>query len=158
MAITPAVQEYLRNSHVPYSVFPHRPAYSAQEEAAVTHTPGRDWAKVVACFADTQPILVVVPADTLVNFDRLLPLVDAYRVRLTTEEELDWLYPDCERGAMPPFGALYKQAVFVDLALATEESIVFNGGTHGDAVRMRFDDFAELAKPVVGQFAEKPLD
>jgi Ala-tRNA(Pro) deacylase len=74
-------------------------------------------------------------------------------LRLASEHELEWLYPDCERGAMPPFGPLYKQRVFVDSALAEEEQIVFNAGTHGDAVCMRYDDFAMLTKPVVGQFA-----
>jgi Ala-tRNA(Pro) deacylase len=154
MAVTPMVQEFLRRSNVSYSVFPHVPAYTAQEEAAVTHVPGRDWAKAVICFADGEPIMAVVPADLAVDLGRLLILAGAETLRLATEHELEWLFPDCERGAMPPLGSLYKQRTFVDSALAEEDQIVFNGGTHGDAVCMRYDDFAMLNKPVVGQLAK----
>jgi Ala-tRNA(Pro) deacylase len=158
MAITPAVQEYLRRSQIPYSVFHHIPAYSAQEEAAVTHVPGRDWAKAVVCFADGQPIQAVVPADREVDLDRLAALARAGEVRLADESELDWLFPECERGAMPPFGPLYKQRVFVDETLSNEENIVFNGGTHADAIVMRFENFAQIVQPIVGAFAERPLN
>ena len=156
MAVTQLVQEYLRQANVPYSVFPHTPAYSAQEEAAITHISGRDWAKPVVFFADGSPIQAVVPADLVIDVDQLLLVTGADRIRLAMEEELAALYPDCEPGAMPPLGPLYQQPVFVDVALAAEPQIVFNGGTHGDAVCMRYDDFAALARPVVGSFAMRP--
>jgi len=157
MAITPGVQEYLRRSQIAYSVFHHMPAYSAQEEAAITHVPGRDWAKAVVCFADGEPIQAVVPADRDVDLERLVQLAHAGEVRIAYERELDWLYPECEHGAMPPFGPLYKQRVFVDLSLSEEPNIVFNGGTHADAIVMRFEDFVLLAKPTMGEFAERPV-
>ena len=47
------IHEFLREAHVPYTLLPHRAALSAQEEAAATHVPGRDWAKVVVCVAGT---------------------------------------------------------------------------------------------------------
>ena len=153
MAVTASVQEFLRRANVPYSVFPHVPAFTAQDEAAVTHIPGRDWAKAVICFADGEPIQAVVPADRVIDFDRLAELVGATSIRLAREDELDWLYPECERGAMPPLGPLYKQRVFVDVALALEPRIVFNAGTHGDAISMRYDDFAVMTRPIVGRFA-----
>lgn len=156
MAVTELVQEYLRQANVAYSVFPHVPAYTAQEEAAVTHIPGRDWAKAVVFFADGEPIQAVLPGDLVVDLEQLLLLTGAERIRLATEEELEALYPDCEPGAMPPLGPLYNQPVFVDIALAAEPQIVFNAGTHGDAVCMRYDDFAALARPVVGSFATRP--
>jgi len=156
MAITPAVQEFLRQANVPYAVFPHDPGYTAQDEADLLHVSGRDWAKPVVCFADGEPIQAVVPADRLVNLERLLPLVGAETIRLAREEELDWLYPECERGAMPPFGPLYRQRVFVDTVLANGHEIVFNAGTHVDAVCMRYDDFASIAEPTVGSFSERP--
>ena len=153
MAVTQLVQEFLRQANVPYSVFPHVPAYTAQEEAAVTHIPGRDWAKAVVFFADGEPIMAVVPADLVIDVEELLVLTGADRIRLATEEELAELYPDCEPGAMPPLGTLYHQAVYVDIALAAQPQVVFNGGTHHDAVCMRYDDFAALAQPIVGSFA-----
>ena len=156
MAVTEVVQEFLRQTNVAYSVFPHKPAFTAQEEAAVTHISGRGWAKPVVFFADGEPIMAVVPADLVVDLERLLEVTGADRIRLATEDELNALYPDCEPGAMPPLGPLYNQPVFVDIALAAEPQIVFNGGTHGDAICMRYDDFAALARPVVGSFAARP--
>jgi Ala-tRNA(Pro) deacylase len=153
MAVTEVVQDFLRQANVAYSVFPHAPAFTAQEEAAVTHISGRDWAKPVVFFADGEPIMAVVPANLVIDLEQLLLLTGAERIRLATEEELQALYPDCEPGAMPPLGPLYNQPVFVDVALAAEPQIVFNGGTHGDAICMRYDDFASLARPVVGSFA-----
>jgi Ala-tRNA(Pro) deacylase len=157
MAVVPSVQEFLRCANVAYTVFPHARAYSAQEEAAVTHVPGRDWAKAVVCFADGIPIQAVVPADFEVDLDLLAVVAAASFVRLATEDELRWLYPDCERGAMPPFGPLYNQVVFVDAALAAEAQIVFNAGTHADAIAMRYRDFAAITHPTVGWFARRPL-
>ena len=157
MAVVPTVQEFLRRANVAYSVFPHQPAFSAQEEAAVTHIPGRDWAKAVVCFADGEPIQAVVPADREVDFDRLADLASVRRLRLADEDELRWLYPDCETGAMPPLGPLYKQTVFVDGTLAAEARIVFNAGTHADAVAMRYEDFAKITHPIVGWFTHRPV-
>jgi Ala-tRNA(Pro) deacylase len=158
MAVVPTVQEFLRSSNVPYAVFPHAPAYTAQEEAAMTHVPGRDWAKAVICFADGAPIQAVVPADLEVDLDRLAFVARATSIRLAREDELRWLYPDCEHGAMPPLGPLYEQQVFVDSTLAAEEQIVFNGGTHRDAIMMCYEDFARIANPVVSRFACRKSD
>jgi Ala-tRNA(Pro) deacylase len=153
VAISPRIQEFLRQANVHYSVFRHDPAYTAQEEAAVTHIAGRYWAKTVVCFADGEPIQAVVPAPFRVDLELLRHLTCARAVRLARDEELEWLYPECEEGAMPPLGPLYHQRVFVDLALAAQNSIVFNGGTHNDAVRMGFADFAALTHPRVSRFA-----
>jgi Ala-tRNA(Pro) deacylase len=121
--------------------------------AATTHTPGRDWAKAVVCFADDEPIQAVVPADRMVDFMQLLLLTGAGSPRLARQDELAWLYPECEPGAMPPLGPLYKQRVFVDQRLAAEPRIVFDAGTHGDAIAMRYADFAAITNPVVGRFS-----
>src|SRR5690242_16458680 len=124
------IHEFLREAHVPYTVVPHQPAFTAQEEAAATHVPGRDWAKVVVCFVDGDPVEAVVPAPSVVNLDRLLELASGSEVRLANEEELRRLFPECEIGAMPPLGPLYGQTVYVDAVLALEPEIVFNAGTH----------------------------
>ncbi len=154
MSVSASVQEFLRSSNVAYTVFPHPAAYTAQEEASVTHTSGRRWAKSVICFLDGEPAQAVVPAHYTVNMDRLAMLAKAHSVRLATEEELRWLFPDCEAGAMPPFGPLYKQRVYLDSSLALEPTIAFNGGTHKDAIRMRIEDFITIAQPIMGRFGE----
>jgi Ala-tRNA(Pro) deacylase len=153
--VTPRVQEFLRRANVAYTVFPHPPAFTAQEEAAVTHVPGRNWAKAVVCFADGRPIQAVVPADLDVDLEELASLAEASDIRLAVESELAWLYPDCEVGAMPPLGPLYRHQVYIDEALTPAGEIVFNGGTHADAICMRYQDFATLTRPTIGRFAAR---
>jgi Ala-tRNA(Pro) deacylase len=156
MAIATSIGDFLAREHIPYRTISHPVAYTAQQEAAVAHVPGRRWAKTVVCMADEQPIQVVVPADMIVDLERLRDLTEARTVRLGTEDEITALYPECERGAMPPFGPLYGQRVYVDALLAGEPEIVFNAGTHADAISMDYRDFAEIIKPVVGTLA-RPL-
>jgi len=152
------IHEFLRDAHVPYAVVPHRPAYTAQDEAEVMRVPGRDWAKVVVCFVDGAPVEAVVPAPSIVNLERLLELAGGSEIRVAEEEELYGLFPECEVGAMPPFGPLYGQTVYVDAALALERDIVFNAGTHREAIVMRWHDFVKMVNPIVGGFAEAPGD
>jgi Ala-tRNA(Pro) deacylase len=156
-AATTSIQEFLRKAGVAFQMIPHAPAFTAQEEAARAHVPGRDWAKVVICFADRQPIEAVLPAPYLVDLERLRTLAHAGEIRLAREHEFKGLFPDCEPGAMPPLGPLYRQAVFVDGRLAAESDIVFDAGSHSQAIRMRYADFAAVVKPIVGMFGEGPL-
>ena len=153
MAMSPSIQEFLRRSDVGYTVFPHARAYTAREEAAVLDVPERNWAKAVICFADGEPVQAVVPADCHVDLERLARLMAAEYIRMASEDELEWLFPDCERGAMPPLGPLYRQPVFVDERLAADEEIVFNAGTFANAIAMRYRDFAAITHPIVGRFA-----
>jgi len=151
-----SLDSFLRDARVPFTAFQHPPAFTAQEEAAVSHIRGSCWAKIVVCLADDELVLVVVPAHRLVDLDALRLLSGAAVVRLAEEREFARAYQDCELGAMPPFGALYRQRVFVDRSLVGESEMVFNAGTHTDAIRMHYGDFAELAKPIVGAFARVP--
>ena len=147
-----SISRYLEQHAVAFSVVPHSIAYTAQEEAAATHVPGREWAKAVVCIIDDQPTLAVVPADHVVDLERLRDACGAKRVRLASEAEFRPLYADCEVGAMPPFGPLYEQPVVVDRSLTSDPEILFNGGSHREAIRMRYHDFEELVKPRVADF------
>ena len=152
MSIPRSVEAFLGEQHVAYSVLPHRPAYTAQEEAAAAHVPGRQWAKTVSCMADDRPILAVVPASSVVDLDRLREIAGVREIRLASEREFERFYPECELGAMPPLGPLYGQPVFVDQSLASGGDIVFDAGTHSDAVKVKYDDFARVVHPTVGDF------
>jgi len=156
MAIVPSIAQYLTSQGIEFHSVPHPLAYTAQEDAAHTHVPGREWAKTVVCMADGEPIQAVLPAHLAIDVDRLRALTGARNVRLAEESEFEKLYPGCERGAMPPLGPLFGQRVFVDSALADDEEITFNAGTHTDAIRIRFEDFRSIAHPVVGPFAHRP--
>jgi Ala-tRNA(Pro) deacylase len=158
MAVSPLIQEFLRRADVAYSVVPHPRAFTAAEEAAVTAVPKANWAKVVTCFADGEPVQAVVPASCHVDLAQLARVTGKKNTRLASEDELDWLYPDCEPGAMPPLGPLYRQLVFVDAMLAAEDEIVFNAGSYGDAISMRFADYAAITHPVIASFARPRND
>ena len=156
MPIATSIRDFLKRERVPYTIFAHRPAYTAQQEAEVSHVRGQHWAKIVVCFADGEPIQAVVPAHRMVDLERLGSLARAAKVRLARETEMWEMYPECELGAMPPFGPIYRQRVFVDKSLVGDPEMVFNAGTHTDAVCMHYNDFAEIVKPTVGTIA-KPL-
>jgi Ala-tRNA(Pro) deacylase len=152
MALLVCVAEALKRERMPYVVFRHPPAYTAQEIAAVSHVPGRSAVKVVICVADGQPVQALVPAHYLVDLDRLRQLAGAAALRLATEAEIATLYPDFEVGAVPPFGTLYGHRVFVEQCFVGEPEMVFNAGTHTDSICMHYADLAEMVKPIVGAF------
>ncbi len=153
MPIPATVEQFVKQSGVPFTAIHHRPAFTAQQEAAATHVPGREWAKTVVCLADGKPVLAVLPAHYMIDLPSLRVLAGAREVRLATEPEFSGLYPDCETGAMTPLGPLYHQPVFVDASLAADPEIVFHAGTHVDAIRMKYPDFVRLVHPVAGRFA-----
>ena len=131
----PSLDKALRDARLPYTTFRHPPAFTAQREAAVSHVPGRSWAKIVACFADDERLLA-----------------GAVSMRLAREHEFAGLDPECEPGAIPPFGTRCSHRVFVDRSLVGEMEMVINAGTHTDAIRMHYGDFAVLTRPIVGTF------
>jgi Ala-tRNA(Pro) deacylase len=157
MAIPASISEFLNRHQARYSLVPHPIAYTAQEEAAAAHVPGREWAKVVACMADDRPVLAVLPATLKVDLNWLNHAVHADSLRLADEGEFKGLYTDCEVGAMPPLGPLYRQAVFVDASLTADPEIAFNAGSHREAIRMPYGEFQRLVRPTVAEFSTGSL-
>ena len=154
MSICMRLKGFLDENQIPYSVMTHTTTYTAQGAAATMRISGKELAKTVVLWAGEEMILAVLPAPNHVSLDKLAAEVGK-SVRLATEQEFSSLFPDCELGAMPPFGSLYNLPVYVDESLADDEAIVFNAGTHRDAIRMRYDDFVRLARPKVCSFAQK---
>jgi Ala-tRNA(Pro) deacylase len=150
-----AVDEFLRKARIPFTVFRHPAAFTAQRQAALSHVSGRSWAKTIVCFADDEPILAILPAHLRVNLEQLRMLVAAEKLRLACEHEIANVWPDCELGATSPFATKWDLRVFVDRSLVGEPEMVFSAGTHTDAICLHYWDFAELARPVVGSFAER---
>ena len=128
-------------------------AYTAREVAAAEALSPRKLAKTVVYLDDHGYGLAVVPADRLVNLDVLQDLLRDSRLRLATEREIADLFPECELGAMPPFGKLFDMPVFVDAELAAQEFIAFNAGTHRDVIHMSFGDFRRLVEPAIASFS-----
>jgi len=154
MPISARIKNHLEENKIRYSLLTHPSAYTAQGAAAVMHVPGVEVAKTVVVEAGKDYYLVVLPASYHMNPGRLAHLIGR-PVRLATETEFSSLFPDCELGAMPPLGELYGLGVYVDESLAADKEIIFNAGTHRDAIRMEFDDFVSLARPTVCSFAAK---
>lgn len=143
------IRMFLDEKRVKYVATSHSPAYTAQEIAALAHVPGKDMAKTVIVSLDDRLAMVVLPASKRVSFDELRHVVGTSNVRLAREDEFARHFPDCEVGAMPPFGNLYGFDVYVDHALAEDDEIAFNAGSHTELIRMAYKDFEELVQPRV---------
>jgi len=147
MLVLRRLKEILDRAKISYEVYNHPRAFTAQEIAATQHITGRAMAKVVMLNVDGSFIMAVLPSNRMVNFDRAKAGLRATEVSLATEEQFAVLFPECEIGAMPPFGNLFGLPVYVDPALERYEAIFFNAGNHQHTVRLKYRDFKTLVKP-----------
>lgn len=146
---TQRLKEFLDQNKVKYVSCQHSQAFTAQEVAASAHVPGKELAKSVMVTVDGKMAMVVLPAIDHVDLRLLKKATGAKKVELATEREFKDLFPDCEIGAMPPFGNLYDLDVFVAEHLREDEEISFNAGSHTELIRMSYKDFEKLVKPKV---------
>lgn len=147
------IGKYLRDHGVAFEVHTHRPAYTAQEVAAEEHVSGNMMAKAVLVHADDHYAMCVLPASYKLDMAKVARAADARSVHLADETEMAKLFPDVEVGAEPPFGSLYDLPTMVDEHLAAQEEVVFQAGTHQDAIRMKYADYASLVQPTVADLA-----
>ena len=150
---TRRTEEFLDGNHARYDVITHSPAYTAQEVAASVHLPGKYMAKTVIVKIDGSLAMAVVPATANVDLSLLGREVGAGDVRLAEEAEFADRFTGCQLGAAPPFGHLFGVETYVDRDMAKRKHIVFNAGTHSDAISMRFADYRRLAHPLVVRIA-----
>ena len=143
----PRLQDFLQRQHTRYELIHHARAVTAQETAATAHIRGQLLAKTVMVNLDERLAMVVIPAASRVHFGRLCQQTGAQAAGLATEAEFRDLFPDCELGAMPPFGNLYGLEVYVDESLVSDADIAFNAGTHTELVRMPYREFERLVAP-----------
>jgi Ala-tRNA(Pro) deacylase len=141
------LKQYLDRHGIKYLTITHSPAYTAQAIAAVAHIPGKDLAKTVMVALDDHMAMAVLPSSVMVDLERLREAAGVDKARLATETEFKDLFPECEVGAMPPFGNLWDMQVYVDPLLAEDEDIAFNAGSHVELIKLAYDDFARLVKP-----------
>ena len=147
------LKDFLDSHHVKYVTITHSLAYTAQEIAGAAHIPGQELAKTVIVKIDDQMAMAVLPAHNQIDFARLKKAVGAKKVELADEQEFRGLFPDCELGAMPPFGNLYDLDIYVAEPLAKDELIAFNAGSHTELVKLAYKDFERLVKPKLIQFS-----
>lgn len=140
---------YLDSQQIEYTLINHSVTYTAQETAQSAHISGHEVAKTVVVLIDDEPAMVVEPATSHVHLGRLKQLTGAKMVSLADERDFDELFPDCERGAMSPFGNLRDMPVYVDEILTHDEQIAFNADSHTEMIKLAYRDFESLVQPKV---------
>jgi len=149
MACNKKLEAYLREQGVPFKQQQHSVAFTAQEVAASEHLPDDMVAKVVIIFADAAMVMLVLPASEHADLAKVAAALGAKQAWLADEHEFATVFPDCDIGAMPPFGNLYDIPVYVDRTLTSDETIVFQAGTHTDTIRMGYANYARLVQPKI---------
>jgi Ala-tRNA(Pro) deacylase len=149
------VDKFLEKGHYQFERRQHAPAYSAQRLAHELHVSGREVAKTVLLRANGgyDFVVAVLPASKAIDLEKASKLLGGAKLQLATEIEIAEHCPDCDFGVLPPFGARYGMKTIVDSALAVDEYIWFEGNTHDEAIRMKFEDFRRLEQPLVAPFA-----
>jgi len=147
------LKEYLEKNKIKYVAVSHSKAYTAMEIAASAHISGKELAKTVMVKIDGNMAMAVLPASQKVDFDLLKKAVMAKQVEIASEGEFKNLFPECELGAMPPFGNLYGLDVYVAESLAEDEEIVFNAGSFTELIKLSFQDYEKLVMPKVLKFS-----
>ncbi|MBI4404540.1 MAG: YbaK/EbsC family protein [Deltaproteobacteria bacterium] len=147
--ITQRLNEY----HVPYKEVHHKQAFTAQQVALKEHFDSAQTVKVVVVITDGKPATLILPATRYVSLEQVKRLLGAQQIRLANEEEMQFYFPECEVGAIPPLPHWKHIDMLMDPSMRVRGEILFQGGTHTDAIEMRFDDWFALVKPRIGEFA-----
>lgn len=156
MPLSERLRSFLDSHHAEYTLTTHAKAFTAREVAVAEHLPPREVAKTVVIFGDGAYYMVVVPASRLVDLHEVRTTLGFSQVRLATENELGKFFPDCELGAMPPFGSIYGVSVYLDGTLACQDTITFNAGTHCDVIHMSMAEYRRLVSPRVVSLVREP--
>jgi len=143
------LKEFLDENGVKYVTVKHSVAYTAQEIAARAHVRGQNLAKTVMVKLDDKMAMVVLPATYKVDMDLLKGAAGSNEIELASEREFKGQFPDCELGAMPPFGNLYGFDVYVAETLAEDDEIAFNAGSHTELIKLPYQDFERLVDPKI---------
>ena len=147
------LREFLDQNKVRYVTIKHSVAYTAQEIAASAHIKGKELAKTVLIKIDGKMAMCVLPASNKIDFYLLKEALGGKSIRLANEIEFKDKFPECDVGAMPPFGNLYDMDVYVEEELAKDEEIAFNACTHVELIQMAFKDYGRLVKPRLMKFS-----
>jgi Ala-tRNA(Pro) deacylase len=151
------LRKFLDDKRIKYTVICHSTAYTAQEIAQSAHVSGFQIAKtIVIVTMEGKTALVVLPAPYRINFSSLKEELGSAGVWLASEEEFNEMFPDCETGAMPPFGNLYSLEVYVDKKLTEDKEIAFNACNHRELIKMKYSDFSRLVRPTVLDLTYEP--
>lgn len=158
MAATAAlgwIRQILRKRRIPFQELHHEQAFTSQEVAGLEHVSGHRVAKVVIAIVDGRPVELVLPASRRVVLDRVRDVLRAREARFASEQEMEKYFSDAEPGAIPPLRRpeWHDVPVVMDEAMKVEGEVLFQAGTHTDAVRLQFADWFKLVQPRVERFS-----
>lgn len=153
--ITQTLKEHLDAQHIKYTTTSHSPAFTAMEVAQMAHVPGKQMAKVVIMRLEQRLTMMVLPANYRINSARMVQAMHTANLRIAVEREFEHMFPDCELGAMPPFGHLYGMHTYVARSLTEDKFITFSAGTHSEVVTMLTEDYLRLVKPEIISFTDR---
>ena len=143
MAIALTLERYLDAKNVKYDVIPHAPTNSSLETVATCRIPGDRLAKGVLLRDEVGYALAVLPASYHI---RLAELRRQFGddVALASEREIEDLFEDCVRGAIPAVGECYGLVMVVDDSIEEQPEVFFEGGDHATLVHMTHAQFAKM--------------
>ena len=150
------IKEFLQQRQIPFEVLPHGWTGDAAHLAHSVHVPGSAVAKTVLLRVNHgfRDVVAVLPASLRINANQASKLLGGAEIKFGGEADIADHCPDCERGVLPPFGSQYGMRTMVDESLAEQEAIVFEGNTHNEAIRVKWQDYCRVENPLVGRFAE----
>ena len=153
MSIPEKLAKFLKQQKVYYEIRVHSQTFTSSETAQAEHVSGKKLAKVVMVKSKGKDAMVVVPSNRIVDLLKLSAALGTQDVRIEDEKEFKDLFPDCEAGAMPPFGKIYGIACYVDKSLSEEKELYFNAGNHWETLKVSTEDFLKVSKAVVGDYS-----
>jgi Ala-tRNA(Pro) deacylase len=158
MAISKKLKELFDKNNIKFDVEKHKELFTAQEVAASEHITGYEFAKVVMLECDGENVMAVVPAPLIVSMEKMKK-IGFKKVKLAEEDDFKDLFPDCDIGAMPPFGNFYNIPLYVDKLLKNEDEIVFNSGSHTQTVKIKMKDYENIVgDKVFADISVKPKE
>ncbi len=153
METTQKLKDFLRKNKVRFEVITHPKRETAVQTAEVEHVPAWKFVKVVIGKVKGKDAMFVLPSSRRLDLFKITTALRTQDVRIEEEKEFPALFPDCEKGAMPPFGALYGLACYADAELESLKEIYFNAGSHKESIKMAFADYLKLAEAEIGDYS-----
>ncbi len=154
MAVSEKLKQYPDDNNIEYTVLTHPRAYTAQEIAAALHVPGKEMAKTIVVKCGIEYVMIVLPASYKLSFEDMKSFFHTENIEFAPEDTFHLLFPDCEVGAMSPFGNFYHMPVYMAMSLEADKEIAFNAGTHTDSIKMKMDDFMNLTHPTIAKLSK----
>jgi Ala-tRNA(Pro) deacylase len=147
------ITKYLDNMHAQYKVSHHHPTFSSQRLASEEHIGGHNVMKPVLIIADGTTYMCVLAACDKIDFGALKRELGVEEVGLADELVMARVFEDCELGAEPPFGSFYGLTTLMDEKLNSDEYVLFQSGSHEEAVRMELEDYKRIERPRICSFS-----